>query len=50
MELQKDIRCTEELCCSDYEELNYLIIGIERTVNDGETVISLKEWAGLCSM
>lgn len=49
-ELQKDIRCTEELCCSDYEELDYLIIEIERAVKNGETVISLKEWADLCSM
>lgn len=50
MELQKDIRCTEELCLSDYEELGYLIIEIEQAVKNGETVISLKDWADLCSM
>lgn len=50
VELQKDIRCTEELCLSDYEELGYLIIEIEQAVKNGETVISLKDWADLCSM
>lgn len=50
VELQKDIRCAEELYLSDYEELGYLIIEIEQAVKNGETVISLKEWADLCSM
>lgn len=50
MELQKDIRCTEGLYLSDYEELGYLIFEIEQAVKNGETVISLKDWADLCSM
>lgn len=50
LELQKDIRYTEELCSSDYEELDCLIFEIEQAVKNGETVISLKEWADLCSM